>query len=149
MRILIGTDGSLHSQRAIEECCRCFADSKGLEIRIASTYEEVIPLNAFDVMVQDIEKDNLAAKQKAEQIVVQAEEFIKKKLPDAKIETVVAMGFAERFIVENAKTWAADLIIVGSHGRGFLGRFTLGSVSSSIIHNASCSVIVVRQKDEL
>ncbi len=37
-----------------------------------------------------------------------------------------------------------DLLIVGSHSRRGVNRFLLGSVSHSIIHQAPCSVLVVR-----
>lgn len=47
-------------------------------------------------------------------------------------------------IVQSAREWNADLIIVGSHGRKGLSRFTLGSVSASVVALAPCSVLVVR-----
>ncbi|HSM80562.1 MAG TPA: universal stress protein [Nodosilinea sp.] len=42
-----------------------------------------------------------------------------------------------------AKTWAADLIVVGSHGRKGFSELFLGSVSSYVMHHAPCSVLVV------
>lgn len=46
-------------------------------------------------------------------------------------------------ICDQAKTWQADLIMVGSHGRKGLGEIFLGSVSNYVIHHAPCSVMVV------
>ena len=43
---------------------------------------------------------------------------------------------------------APDLIVVGSHGRGFWGRL-LGSVSDGVVHHAPCSVLVVRKPPNL
>ena len=57
------------------------------------------------------------------------------------------MGATNRVIIETAKDWNADLIVVGSHGRGFWGRTMIGSVSDSVIHHAPCSVLVVRKTD--
>jgi len=54
------------------------------------------------------------------------------------------MGAPSRMIIESATNWGADLIVVGSHGRGFWGRVMLGSVSDAILHHAPCSVLVVR-----
>jgi len=47
-------------------------------------------------------------------------------------------------IVEVAKAWPADLLVIGSHGRGQVGGLILGSVSQAILHHAPCPVLVVR-----
>lgn len=47
-------------------------------------------------------------------------------------------------IVEAAESEAADLIVVGSHGRGRVGRFLIGSVSDHVIRHASAPVLIVR-----
>ena len=47
-------------------------------------------------------------------------------------------------IVEAAAAEGADLIVVGRHGRGRVGRFMLGSVSDHVIRNAAAPVLVVR-----
>ncbi len=47
-------------------------------------------------------------------------------------------------IVAAAEAEDADMIIVGSHGRGTVGRLLLGSVSEHVVRNASCPVLVVR-----
>lgn len=47
-------------------------------------------------------------------------------------------------IVEAAASEQVDMIVVGSHGRGRVGRFMLGSVSDHVIRNATAPVLVVR-----
>jgi nucleotide-binding universal stress UspA family protein len=42
----------------------------------------------------------------------------------------------------------ARMIVVGSHGRGALGRFVLGSVSSGVAHHAHCPVAIIHSGDE-
>jgi nucleotide-binding universal stress UspA family protein len=56
----------------------------------------------------------------------------------------VLSGNAKQVILEEAQRWAADLIVVGSHGRRGFRRFLLGSVSEAVAMNAHCSVVVVR-----
>ena len=49
-------------------------------------------------------------------------------------------------IRELAAEAGADLVIVGSHGRGVMGRFLLGSVSEGVLHGSRCPVMVARAK---
>ncbi len=53
------------------------------------------------------------------------------------------LGSPGRVICTLAKTWAADLIVVGSHRRKGLSELFLGSVSNYVMHHAPCSVLVV------
>jgi nucleotide-binding universal stress UspA family protein len=39
------------------------------------------------------------------------------------------------------------MVVVGSHGRGAMGRLFLGSVSEHVVRNASCPVLVVRPRE--
>jgi nucleotide-binding universal stress UspA family protein len=72
-----------------------------------------------------------------------AERLGTKGLP---IETVVRQGDPRSAIVDEAEEWAADLIVVGSHGRTGIKRWLLGSVAQSLVSHAPCSVVVVRRK---
>jgi nucleotide-binding universal stress UspA family protein len=56
------------------------------------------------------------------------------------------MGDAGRIICEVARSWPADLIMLGRRGRAGLSEFFLGSVSNYVIHHASCSVMVIQGK---
>jgi nucleotide-binding universal stress UspA family protein len=52
-------------------------------------------------------------------------------------------------IIEAAAAEGADLIIVGSHGRGPVGRLLLGSVSSQVVEQARVPVMVIRPGQHL
>jgi nucleotide-binding universal stress UspA family protein len=54
----------------------------------------------------------------------------------------VRSGNAKEVILEEAREWGADLIVVGSHGRRGFKRFLLGSISEAVAMNAHCSVVV-------
>jgi nucleotide-binding universal stress UspA family protein len=47
-------------------------------------------------------------------------------------------------ILDAAEETAADMIVIGAHGRSSMGRLLFGSVSTSVLHHASCPVLVVR-----
>lgn len=51
-------------------------------------------------------------------------------------------------IVEAAASEQVDLIVVGSHGRGGVGRLLLGSVSDYVVRRAPCPVLVVRGRQD-
>ena len=59
-------------------------------------------------------------------------------------EAKVGMGDPAFAILEQAKASQADLILMGTHGRGGLTRFLMGSVSHSVFHQADCPVLIVR-----
>jgi nucleotide-binding universal stress UspA family protein len=56
----------------------------------------------------------------------------------------VVPGSAADEVVRYAETVAAQLVVVGTHGRSGLARLTLGSTAASVIESAPCSVLVVR-----
>ncbi|MDJ0902618.1 MAG: universal stress protein [Xenococcus sp. MO_188.B8] len=52
----------------------------------------------------------------------------------------------EHLILEIAKNWEADLIVVGRRGRRGLTEIFLGSVSNYIVHYAPCSLLIVQDE---
>lgn len=52
-------------------------------------------------------------------------------------------------LCEQAKSWGADVIVVGRRGRTGLTEALLGSVSNYVVHHAPCSVLVIQQVDTL
>jgi nucleotide-binding universal stress UspA family protein len=65
------------------------------------------------------------------------------RLPDG-VQSEVAVGAPAEEIVRYAKAIAADLIVVGSHGRTSMQRVFLGSVADRVLRHAACPVLVVR-----
>jgi nucleotide-binding universal stress UspA family protein len=62
--------------------------------------------------------------------------------PHFTVSTMVRTGDPVTTVCEAGNSH--DLIVVGSHGRKGLDRFLLGSVSHGIVHQAGCSVLVIR-----
>ena len=149
MKILIAVDGSEFSREAVEKACRMLA-AEGAEIKIVCVYQPVIPFDAFPQSAEYSEKLEQKEIADAESFVRSSAARIREYFADTdlKIETEIRAGAPDQAILEIAGEWKPNLIVVGSHGRGFWGRLTLGSVSDSIIHHAPCSVLVVRKMDE-
>lgn len=84
--------------------------------------------------------------QLGKQISQKVAETLEKGLKDIIVEQEILNGHAAERILNVAQGWAADQIVVGSHGRSGLGLFLLGSVSNAIVSNAQCTVTVVRKR---
>ena len=65
------------------------------------------------------------------------------KHPGILAEPVILSGRPVSAIVQFAERVGADLITTGSHGHGRVERFLLGSVSTGLVRNAGCGVLVV------
>ena len=62
--------------------------------------------------------------------------------------TVITRGRnVSHAITEYAKNNAIDLIIVGTHGRGAIQRFLIGSVAERVMRTAPCPVLTVRANE--
>ncbi|MEO5965241.1 MAG: universal stress protein [Candidatus Limnocylindrales bacterium] len=63
------------------------------------------------------------------------------------VSFLVWTGDPGDMIVEAAEAEHADMVLVGSHGRGAVGRFFIGSVSEHVVRHAPCPVLVVRPRE--
>jgi nucleotide-binding universal stress UspA family protein len=154
MKILIATDGSQFSRAAVETVGRML---NGVEektsVRIVSAFEPPLLAAAaapyaFPAQYNSVMEKEL--REAAENSVSEAARQMRSMLPklNGNLTTRVLCGQpAAQAIVEQAREWGADLIVVGSHGYGFWQRMLLGSVSNAVVHHAPCSVLVVREKE--
>jgi nucleotide-binding universal stress UspA family protein len=129
-RVLLATDGSKTSAQA----ARAVAGRpwpEGSEFRVISVEE---PWTIKSSRVRN-EKEAQEAVSSAEQVLASA---------GLKATGAVLSGNTKQAILQEAQKWAAELIVVGSHGRRGFRRFLLGSVSEAVAMNAHCSVVVVR-----
>jgi len=60
------------------------------------------------------------------------------------VNTHVLAGYAARDIVDFAEDYAADLIVMATHGRTGLQRFLIGSVAEKVVRSAPCPVFTVK-----
>lgn len=143
-RILVATDGSKFSTAAV----KAIAERPwphGTEVKIISVPEFTLSLGEDPYFERaQAEELNQSALDAARAAVAEAKEILRKAGPQVSTEVPVHREAAAQAILEEAKEWNADLIVVGSHGRRGFDRWAMGSVSESLALNAPCSVEVVR-----
>jgi nucleotide-binding universal stress UspA family protein len=146
MKILLAVDGSPCSDTAIEEVARR-PWPEGSSVKVLTAYELpapptpeawALPLNYFDEM-------DVALRKQAQNVVDDAIQTLKSKLARTiSLDGALLPGPPRTVILDEAESWGADLIVVGSHGYRAWERFLLGSVSQAVVSHAKCSVEVVR-----
>lgn len=148
MKILVATDGSDFSKKAVSKCCEIAGVAKDLCVKVVAAYEPQMAAGAepFALSGEYYEQLEQMARERAQDAANSAVEMLNNSCsaPPREVTSVVELGRPAQVIIDTADTWNADLIVVGSHGRGFWGRLTLGSVSDAVLHHAKCSVLVVK-----
>ena len=71
------------------------------------------------------------------------ESATKQFAPAAQVQRLLREGDAGREIAASATEWGADLVVIGTHGRGRLATFLLGSTAEAVIRGALCPVQTV------
>ncbi|TQM36922.1 universal stress protein [Pseudonocardia cypriaca] len=66
------------------------------------------------------------------------------KYPDVEVQRALVRDRPAHALIEQATAIAAQLVVVGSHGRGSAAGLVLGSTSHTVLHHAPCPVAVVR-----
>jgi nucleotide-binding universal stress UspA family protein len=144
LRVLVATDGSASSDCAIASVASRPWPAQ-TEIEIATVVHTNLPLvpdvflGGAAAHVETLEVD----RQQAPERVRLAEQRLA-NVPDVSVTSRILEGDPAHVLVDEAQRWNADLIVVGSHGRGPAGRLLLGSVSQKLAQHAPCSVEIVR-----
>ena len=148
MKILLAVDGSEYSAEAVKEvAARPWPPQT--TVRVLSAVVPITP-PASELWYDaggSLERTQQEMQKHAEQITAGIAERLRTSGLTA--ETAVRDGDPRSVIVDEAKSWSADLIVVGSHGYTGLKRWLLGSVAQSVVSHAPCSVEVVRKKQEV
>lgn len=137
MKILVATDGSEGSEKAIE-----FASKLAHESNSRLSIIHITPMlpAAKDEMITLL-KDEIGSPKKAGKEYLASGKLIAEKF-DLKPKLILKEGNPVEVILEEAGKY--DMIVVGSYGKGKIDRFLLGSVSSKLICNSKIPVVVVR-----
>ncbi|MBL7495952.1 universal stress protein [Frankia sp. CNm7] len=137
-RIVAGTDGSEGSLDALRWAAS-EAELRGAELLVllawqppyTGPYLPAIPLDAG--IVEEAAREGLR----------QALTAVFGDSPPDGVRAEIRQGTAAKVLTDAGKE--ADLLVVGSRGHGGLVGALLGSVSTAVIHHATCPVLVVRR----
>lgn len=86
---------------------------------------------------------NFDTEQKAQSEEALAKAAASLKLPKGQVSAKVLNGSIHSAVLDEAKDWGADLIVVWSHRPG-LAAYLIGSNAATIVRHATCSVLVCR-----
>jgi nucleotide-binding universal stress UspA family protein len=145
VRVLLAIDGSAHSTAAVTEvAARVWPE--GTLVRVLTVLHAATPLMldpGFVIAAIHVEQTRELARQ-APKMLAAVSRRIRRRSPGVAVSTSIREGVPKDVIVEEAREWGADLIVMGSHGYGFAKRLMLGSVAAAVVASAPCSVQVVR-----
>jgi nucleotide-binding universal stress UspA family protein len=132
--IVVGYDGSEAAKRALERAAELVEGGR-------LTVVAGVPLTPHSGRGPGPTVDP-AEKSERERDLDEAAAFAAEKGVEAR--TVFGHGDPAEAIVAEARDLGADLVVVGTRGRNVVSRAILGSVSTRVVHDAPCDVLVVR-----
>lgn len=135
-RIVVGVDGSSHARRAL---VHAVDEARRRDATVDAVYAYAPPVYwsapEFGVLIPRPESE----------VVEDATQLLERELAelpdDVVVEPIVVEGPAARALLETAR--GADLLVVGSRGRGGFMGLLLGSTSHQVVTHATCPVVVV------
>jgi len=154
--ILVPTDFSATAQAALEYAVTLCRDLRGrmtvLHVIFAEKIRNEFPgLDAIDYLsASAADKESASSDEKIESWKALALEKLNAAIMpewrrDLKIDTMVLEGRPSESIIDHACQHEGDLIVMGTHGRGPVAHFFLGSVTENVLRSAKCPVLVVRK----
>ena len=141
--IIVGYDESLSSRAALKEASRWVNTHGGKIVLIHAVYFDQ---EEFTILPSQMEKRF----EFGTNVCRQAKQDLHDEFGlNGNVESLVCEGEPPEVLVETAEGKKADLIALGTYGRKGFKRFLMGSVTSQVILNAPCDVLVVSRECSL
>ena len=137
-RILVGVDGSESSKKATRLAVD-IALRFGAKVILAHVVPRLtLPPDVYGLTPEDVERQHVAYGEK-----LLADALAEIAQPEVTLDTAVLLGDPAESLAQAADAESADLIVVGSRGRGAVARIMVGSVSDRLVHIGNRPVLVV------
>jgi len=141
--VLIPVDGSESSRRAVRSFIDLAQSAPGLHA-IVLNVEPAVPLmqRMVDGRPDEVRRIERPLHAKGEELLAP----VRAELARAGVRHSAFVEFGEPadVILARAKAWAVDLIVMGGHGRGAIGRILPDSVTQKVLRHAEVPVMLVR-----
>jgi nucleotide-binding universal stress UspA family protein len=137
-RIVVGFDGSEHGRRALERGAT-IARAAGARLAVVSSAKVSALARDPAGGASPVDPADAEARAKA---LDEARSYVAAQGLEA--DFVEGHGDPADVLVQEAKETNSDLIVVGTRGLNVAQRLLLGSVSTKVVHEAHCDVLVVR-----
>lgn len=147
LRILTAVDGSPAALKAVAFAAE-LAGERDIELILATVVSEAVPENGADLedyaRLEHLEAAKPALAFTAADALLDEARRAAQAKGARRVAVETALGDPAEEIVALAKRQRADLIVVGSRGRGRIAGLFLGSVANQIARTAPCPVTIVR-----
>lgn len=139
MPVVVGIDGSPGAEAALGFACEQ-ASRLGVPLVAVHTWTDVVSSSIFATVPYAV--DWLEVRTEELQVLSERLAGWQEKYPEVKVRRVVTRDHPARSLIDEAGD--AQLVVVGSRGRGGIAGLLLGSTSQALLHHAPCPVAVVR-----
>lgn len=139
--IVLATDGSPSAARATVHAVE-LARAFGASLVAVSVEQVTVPTYGYFGYADLVTELTKIERTHVEETLAQAKAVA--EAADVECEAVHATGAVAETICEIARERDAQLVVVGAHGWGPIRRLLHGSVSTAVLHDAPCPVLVVR-----
>jgi nucleotide-binding universal stress UspA family protein len=139
--VVVGVDGSEISEAALAFAFAA-ASARGVPLVAVHTWWDLVMDPGIAALLYDWE----AVEADEHEVLAERLAGWSEKYPDVRVQREVMHDRPAHALIEESRR--AQLVVVGSRGRGAAAGLLLGSVSHAVLHRAHCSVAVVRPLDE-
>src|SRR3990167_2299162 len=143
--IMLALDGSDASHFALKEVIKLSTDLKAnlrlLHVLDASLIYQGGPGFDYLSVIESFRKEGQTLLDEAKKKITNQSSL---HVSDSLIELLPFQGRVAEAIIEEAKEWPADLLVIGTHGRRGFSRLFLGSVAENVVRIATMPVLLVR-----
>jgi len=137
--VAVGVDGSKASAKAIEFA---FDQAEALHAQVVAVHAWTSPFLTHAGGPSMLQFDEEKIQEEARLLVAESVAGAAADHPDIQWSTELVRGSAAQALVRRSES--ADLVVVGSRGRGGFTGLLLGSIGQSVLHHTQCAIAIVR-----